>query len=329
MPLHDSTLAPLCLSPNDQTNLAGVPASRLDRPRLRVAAGGGTGAAVLDSVENISPRLVFAPGHYHRQYLAVARNGIWGTIAGAACGGSCLVKVDGSETFIYPMLCDMWSCQLCGPRKAAWLKRQLRELLRSGRLSSFWTLTVWTETCTAEESSRLITGWWDTLGKRLRKQYGKFSYIWLMEQTKQGYAHLHLLTSLDIEQTALSSDWRDIAGAWVVDVQPVHSDRAGDYVAKYCTQQAQQRLEPGYEHLKGRRFYSTSRDVHMEPFRALGDRTTVLNEDTGELRQVSAFRRVDVPYHQLVAGYRSRGLDPIRQRLNGSPWAVLAPSTKE
>lgn len=295
------------------------------------AYGESDHARTLVPVENISPQLSQEPekrlhhrGEHRERYLAVARNGVWGMVYGASCGGGSLVKQDGESTHVYPVLCDMWSCPMCGARKASWLKRELGLAVERLQLTSFWTLTVWTETCTPEESSRLITGWWGHLAKRLKRRHGRFSYVWIMEHTQRGYAHLHLLCSLHIDQQELRDTWEEVTGgSWVCEAESSDSERAAAYITKYCTKQSQQRLEPGYEHLQGRRFFSKSQDVVFAPFRGVAARTEALDEDTGEITTPSDYQRVDTPYWLLVRQLVARGLVVDRQTLAGVPSAHL------
>ena len=81
---------------------------------------------MLVPVENIPTRLpaetgerLHHKGEYRERYLAVARNGVWGWIYDAACGGRSLMKQDEQGLHVYPVLCDMWSCPMCGPRKSS------------------------------------------------------------------------------------------------------------------------------------------------------------------------------------------------------------------
>jgi hypothetical protein len=265
-----------------------------------------------------------------------------------------LVREDGEVLRVIPVLCDTWGCKLCGPRKAAWLIRELAAAQARHGLGFFWTLTVRVGSCSAEESSRLITRWWDNLSRRLRRQFGKFSFIWIMEHTEAGYAHLHLLVSLDLAAIApveasarradiaawldrrkaaelgsspvawslafVSNEWREVTGgSYVVDVAPVESERASKYITKYCSQQARQRAQAGYEHLQGRRFYSTSRDIQFAPFRTAGATTERLDTDTGAIEEVSEWRRIEVPYWEFVEA-KKRSMTPAVQRVAGVPF---------
>jgi hypothetical protein len=175
------------------------------------------------------------------------------------------------------------------------------------------TLTVATTSCTAEESARFITLWWNNLHRKLNHRYGPFSYLWAHEHTKRRYSHLHLLGSLELEPSELSAMWLQVTGSsFIVDVQPVESARAADYLAKYCTEQATLRASPEYRHMQGKRFYSKSRDVKFADFRNQAEDI----EASGE------WRRLDIPYHELVRRARAAGGSEV-QRLAVVPSCTL------
>lgn len=279
----------------------------------------------LDPVENNSSRPVsaFKKGMYREQYLHAATNGVWGH-RGAGCGKAVIIKGDELQQQLRPVLCDRWTCALCGPRRAAWLKRELKAAQLQYELRFFWTLTIRTSTCTPTESDELVTAAWNKLEQRIKRKYGRFSFIWIREHTKKGYAHLHLLVSLDVDPGWLSASWlASTGGSWIVDVAPVDSSRAGDYLAKYCTQQAGDRELPEYAHLAGRRFFSKSRDVQFAPFRGTPERSRVLNEETGELVPTSPWHRQDVPYWDYLEMQERRGWIRKVERRIGTPFAVL------
>jgi hypothetical protein len=278
-------------------------------------------ARALDPVEDIrtessEPR---TKGHYRRQMIAAPRDGIWGTDAGT-CGTAVLVRrrPDGSLE-INPTLCDAWACPFCGVRKAAWFKRELHAAQVRHHLNTFLTLTVNTNSVSAAASASRIKEWWHTLHVGLSRDYGHSSYVWAHEHTQRGWSHLHLLTTLELEPSALSTRWRHVTGdSFIVDVQPVESDRASDYLAKYCTEQATLRATPEYAHMVGKRFYSTSRDIRFQPFR------NGRNPDEG----ASPWTRIPIPYHEIVARLRAKDAE-VTQRLAVVPGcAVQAEGTE-
>ena len=226
-----------------------------------------------------------------------------------------------------PVLCGTWGCKLCGAMKAAWLKRELKLAQERYGLDHFWTLTVQTGGCTPAASSRLITAWWERLLRGLKKRHGRFSFVWILEHTKEGYAHLHLLVSCPAGRKEIKAMWIRISnGSYIVKVLPVTSGQAADYLAKYCSQQARDRVQPGMEHMRGRRFFSKSRDVEFAPFMTPGEHVEVLNQGTGEIHQVSTWTLCAAPYwterRRLALEYGP----PAVERVQGVPMAVFRES---
>lgn len=266
---------------------------------------------------------VLLKGHYRRQRLAAARDGIWGTENGT-CGRFTLSRIQEGEHAIMPVLCGTWGCKLCGPMKAAWLKRELQLAQVRCHLDHFWTLTVQTGSCTPRASSLLITGWWRLLRQRMNTLHGRFSFVWILEHTKNGYAHLHLLASCPATRKELKAAWSAISnGSYIVKVLPVTSGQAADYLAKYCSQQARDRTLPGMEHMRGRRFFSKSQDVQFAPFMTPGEHVELLNEGTGELHQVSTWELSAAAYWPERNRLAREHGPAVLERVQGVPMAVF------
>lgn len=260
---------------------------------------------LLDPYKNISTTADrdYAPGRYRKQYEQASTNGAWGHEWGT-CGKRSLLRTEGGVTTLLPALCGCFSCQLCGVRRAAWLKEQIGQAVPRYQLRWFWTLTIWTETCTPPESFALATAAWNWTRKDLARAHGRFSYLWTVEATKRGYAHLHLLASLSVSRVELSERWRtSTRGSFVVDVQSVRSERAANYLAKYCIQQATLRREPTLDELRGKRLFSKSRDVQFEPFRSPGD---------------GSWAMIERPYWSMAAELRQRA-PVLSERVQGVP----------
>lgn len=281
----------------------------------------------LDPDQNFSTAVLKERGHYRRQYLATATNQIWGTEAGT-CGVRTLWRHEDGQYRIMPALCARWSCLLCGPMRAAWLKRQLREAQERYALDYFWTLTIWTELMPARWSDQHITWAWNRLRTTLVRKFGPISYIWIREHTQAGYAHLHLVCDLPIEKMDLSALWKEASGgSYIVDVQPVETQYVADYLSKYCTQEATARALPGMEHLANKRLFSKSRDVRFEPFKAPGAKIEITDQETGEVRQVSPWRIGNRPYWTERKRLSREHGPPIRERIHGQPSATFSVNT--
>lgn len=206
-------------------------------------------------------------GYYRKQYREHAATTPWGTET-QGCGASVLVRVHDGQVQVNPILCDTWRCGLCGPKRAAWLKREVHAAVFRYRLKYFWTLTVSTKRCTAAQSFGVVTAAWKIVRTNLMRDYGPFSYVWVMEVTQQGYAHLHLLTSLDISQRELKRRWFHATdGSHQVKAEPAATERASNYLTKYLAKESHERRKQGNDALWHRHSYGKSRDVRLPCFR--------------------------------------------------------------
>lgn len=151
-----------------------------------------------------------------------------------------LVKHDGDRRHARPLYCRSWSCDVCKPRR----KAQLLALAASGQPNRFVTLTVNPATLNSPEERLLaLSNAWRIVVKRLRRLHGPkaVNYLAVVEQTKQGEPHLHiLLRSPYVPQAWLSAAMRELIDAPIVDIRRVRSTRkAVTYVAKYVTKNPQ------------------------------------------------------------------------------------------
>ena len=231
---------------------------------------------------------------------------------------------------IIPCLCCQWGCSMCGVMRAAWLKRELRQAVDREGLAYFWTLTIWTETMPAQWSDKSIVAFWNLFRTRMVRWFGPTAYVWIREHTKAGYAHLHLLCDQPISQADVSSMWKDASGgSYIVNVEPIESDRAGDYLAKYCTQEATARRQIGNEHLKGKRLFSKSRGITFAAFRPPGQKVAHLDEESGEITMRSVWKILQVPYWDERNRLTRAHGPPIVERIIGQPGATFDTSRPE
>jgi len=283
----------------------------------------------LDPDKNNSNEVKKLRGHYRRQYNETARDGLWGTAAGS-CGMRTMWRSEDGHVRIIPCLCCQWGCSMCGVMRAAWFKRELKLAVDRESLSHFWTLTIWTQTMLPQASDEKITGFWNNLRTKLSKYFGKTDFVWIREHTQKGYAHLHLLSDLPISAAELSDLWRESSGgSYIVSAEPVESERAADYLAKYCTQEATARRLPGNEHLKGKRLFSKSRNITFAPFRPPGQKVEHLDEESGEISLRSVWKILQVPYWTEHSRLKMAHGPPIVERVIGQPGATFDTSRLE
>lgn len=115
----------------------------------------------------------------------------------------------------------------------------------SGLPNRFLTLTVNPSIGSdPEERLRLLAHGWRVCVQRLRRLYGvnEINYFAVVEETKQGEPHLHiLLRSPFLPQRLISTIMADLIGAPIVDIRAIKGMReVVRYVAKYITKAPKQ-----------------------------------------------------------------------------------------
>jgi len=110
----------------------------------------------------------------------------------------------------------------------------------AGEPTRFLTLTVNPSVGHSQEQRlKLLANAWRTAVKRLRRLYPKrpLAYLAIVEQTKAGEPHLHILLRTGyIPQKIISGMMRDLINAPIVDIRKIRNTREViRYVAKYIT----------------------------------------------------------------------------------------------
>jgi len=152
-----------------------------------------------------------------------------------------VVKLLDPIRYAKPLKCRSWGCELCAPDR----RRQLMALAAAGDPIRFLTLTVNPAVGSSqEERLRMLANAWRITVKRLRRRYeGKeIEYLAVVEETKEGEPHLHiLLRSPYIPQAYISECMRAILSSPIVDIRRIRGAKeVVRYVAKYITKAPKQ-----------------------------------------------------------------------------------------
>lgn len=132
--------------------------------------------------------------------------------------------------------CKRWGCRHCGERKV----KQMAVRCKAAKPTKFITLTVWTEAYRSpqeayEDTRRKVSN----LVVKIRRKWGEFEYLKVLESTKRGWPHYHLVARCGyIPQPWLSKEWEKLAGSKIVDIKRV--DKVKDvyfYIVKYLSKQ--------------------------------------------------------------------------------------------
>lgn len=132
--------------------------------------------------------------------------------------------------------CKNWGCPICGRRKVA----HYAQLVTAAKPNRLITLTVdpkfYKDPRDAFDRTRKCV---PKLIASLRKAYGDFECFRVLETTKKGWPHYHLVVrSAYIPHAVVRSLWTALTGAIIVDVRQIK--RATDiyyYVVKYLAKQ--------------------------------------------------------------------------------------------
>jgi hypothetical protein len=145
-----------------------------------------------------------------------------------------IVKRDVNEPTGTVLRCNLWTCDYCLPFK----QRRLKSLARAGEPTLFITLTASPQTDENDDKAaqKLVRAWRLTV-KRAKRHFGyrKLPYLTVIEATKAGRPHLHILARCPwIGQQWLSKTLNELAEAPIVDVRSVRGlGKISAYVAKY------------------------------------------------------------------------------------------------
>lgn len=163
-----------------------------------------------------------------------------------------------------PLYCRSWNCETCRPRR----KRQLMALCAAGSPSRFITLTV-NPRIGSDPHGRLLllSAAWRNCLKRLRRARPNvdMSYLAIVEETKAGEPHLHILfRGPYIPQAEISSIMQELIDSPIVDIRKIKgSKEVIRYVAKYVTK-APAQFNNGKRYWRGQN-WDTRADDELDP----------------------------------------------------------------
>jgi hypothetical protein len=140
------------------------------------------------------------------------------------------------------------------------LLEDLDDLVRARpEMSRFLTLTVDpSRFVSREEAHRLIGEAWNRIRSFILKRYGRFSYVWVREETEAGWPHLHVIVSRFLPQQEIAAAWSRAGMGDVVDIRRVDVRKAGHYLAKYLAKDAMAFLPSGVHR------YGSSSDIRLD-----------------------------------------------------------------
>jgi len=155
------------------------------------------------------------------------------------CASGSLVKVEGPIRRVYPATCRTWNCPGCGPRKGRQLAARISRCPGRRMITLTWRPR---ENVTPKEALDELNHAWRTIWKRIKRAQGEDArgYVRIVEVTKAGWPHLHILVQCRFVHVRTLSRWMgDLTNSPIVDARAIK--KASDlsrYVSKYLTKQA-------------------------------------------------------------------------------------------
>jgi len=147
-----------------------------------------------------------------------------------------LVKLQDPERHIRPLYCRSWGCEVCAPRRRTGLMAKAA----AGNPSRFITLTVNPRIGENPDARLLLlANAWRNTCKRIKRRWPDkpFSYLAIVESTKAGEPHLHILwRGPYVPQKFLSDCMAELIESPIVDIRKIKGlKEVIRYVAKYVT----------------------------------------------------------------------------------------------
>lgn len=172
------------------------------------------------------------------------------------CEGSSISRVTARGYVVRPLRCRSWGCVDCAPKR----QQALRALALDGKPDTFLTLTVNIDRFGSKEEAH------DSLKHRLiefvkmaRKKWRKLrvEYLCVIEETKKGWPHAHVLMRAPyIPQKAISDYFAEHMASPIVDIRKVHNQKkAASYVTKYVSKKPA-RFGDGKRYVRSQRWES-------------------------------------------------------------------------
>lgn len=122
--------------------------------------------------------------------------------------------------------CKQWDCAYCiKENKLTWRKSILRQLRKPEYALSNWVLLTLTMPSAIHahadkvyQSAQIVKNKWNNFMTAMRKRYGKFTYVRVLEHHASGVLHIHMLTNAPIPECDYYHNKRnkhDIRLAWL------------------------------------------------------------------------------------------------------------------
>ena len=141
----------------------------------------------------------------------------------------------GKQKIVYGHLrCKSYYCRYCAKKNAQKLKARLLGL----NIGPGWTHFVLTwdpKKGNRAEAMKGASAGWSRLRKRIKRRYPRFKYVWVLEFTKKGYPHFHVLSNTTLPKFWLSQAADKCGLGRITFITGVQGRGAVYYICKYVT----------------------------------------------------------------------------------------------
>lgn len=156
---------------------------------------------------------------------------------------------------------------------------------------------------------KYYTTTWNTFLKRLRRKYPKLKFARVVELTRTGRPHFHVLVDQYIPQRYVSWAFAECGGGKVADCRYVDPGRAGRYIAKYVTKSYNpESSSPYFFYITRMRTVSTSRNLYYV-VQSFGANSMCIRDITDScydyLKRITRFHDKNLEYY-----FNDNGRDP-------------------
>lgn len=134
--------------------------------------------------------------------------------------------------------CGMWSCPYCAEQnRRIWRARIIKAINDRDTAWSFFHVTSSPYARGLELSLGRMSAGWNRLNLALKREYGKFDWVRVYEQHKDGTVHLHAVGATLIDQKFLKDkSWHCKLG-YIAQSGIMKGVRPAFYATKYMTKQ--------------------------------------------------------------------------------------------
>jgi len=141
------------------------------------------------------------------------------------------------------MHCKSWRCEDCRKNRANAVRDKFIELGRNYELSRFLTLTIDPKRVGKEDSlsrdtrQKYLKVAWNRFLTNMRKNFGSFQFLWVMEWHKKenSFPHLHVMVSAYLPKKRIQRAWNSAGGGFLKINRAKDDTGLAEYCCKYMS----------------------------------------------------------------------------------------------